>query len=121
MSRSYNKVATTGYCVSNHKANSKYYKAKRKHNKVIIKREFEKIINDELSDNKLDYHNIKCIIYNKQYRKTRRNEWDEPTDGRYKWFKPNKNKKTVVGDDWIHWSTKDVTKKEYLYNKYKRK
>lgn len=128
MSRSYNKVATTGFAISNHKANSKYYKQKRKLARNYSKRECIRMIKDafddlyEFKDSINNYYNknINVVIYNRQERKLHRNTWDEPTDGRYIWFKPRKNKKKVHGNDWI-FGYKDHQSKEELYEIYIRK
>lgn len=120
MSRSFNKVAMLGFCIANHKANSKYYKYKRKHHRTLLKRDLYNEISN-IEDNISDCSNVCSILYNRQFRKTHRNTWDEPTDGRYKWFKPKRNKKRIVGDDWKIWNTGNIIKKEDLYNKYIRK
>lgn len=128
MSRSYNKVATTGFAISNHKANSKYYKQKRKSARNYSKRECIRMIKDafddlyEFKDSINNYYNknINVVIYNRQERKLHRNIWDEPTDGRYIWFKPRKNKKKVHGNDW-RFGYKDHQSKEELYEIYIRK
>ena len=128
MSRSYNKVATTGFAISNHKANSKYYKQKRKLARNYSKRECIRMIKDafndlyEFKDSINNYYNknINVVIYNRQERKLHRNTWDEPTDGRYIWFKPRKNKKKVYGNDW-RFGYKDHQSKEELYEIYIRK
>lgn len=128
MSRSYNKVATTGFAISNHKANSKYYKQKRKLARNYSKRECIRMIKDafddlyEFKDSINNYYNknINVVIYNRQERKLHRNTWDEPTDGRYIWFKQRKNKKKVHGNDW-RFGYKDHQSKEELYEIYIRK
>lgn len=128
MSRSYNKVATTGFAISNHKANSKYYKQKRKLARNYSKRECIRMIKDafddlyEFKDSINNYYNknINVVIYNRQERKLHRNTWYEPTDGRYIWFKPRKNKKKVHGNDW-RFGYKDHKSNEELYEIYIRK
>lgn len=128
MSRSYNKVATTGFAISNHKANSKYYKQKRKSARNYSNRECIRMIKDAFDDlyefkdyiNNYYNKNINVVIYNRQERKLHRNTRDEPTDGRYIWFKPRKNKKKVHGNDW-RFGYKDHQSKEELYEIYIRK
>ena len=128
MSRSYNKVATIGFAVSNHKANSKYYKQKRKSARIYSKRECNRMINEAFDDinelehsiNKYYNKNTNVVIYNRKERKLHRNTWDEPTDGRFIWFKPKKNKNTVHGSSWC-WGRKDYQSAKELYNIYRRK
>ena len=120
MSRSYNKVATVGFAVSNHKANSKYYKQKRKSARIYSKREFIKMINDALEDLNEFEHSINNYYYNRKERKLHRNTWDELTDGRYIWFKPKKNKNSVHGDCW-RFGHDDYQTPQELYKIYRRK
>ena len=132
MSRSYNKVATTGFAVSNHKANSKYYKQQRKSARNYSRHECDRMIKEALDEkdyfNELEhsinnYYNNKntnVVIYNRKERKLHRNTWDEPTDGRYIWFKPRKDKKKVHGIDW-RCSYKDHQTAQELYKIYSRK
>lgn len=129
MSRSYNKVATTGFAISNHKENSKYYKQKRKLARKHFKNESTRMVKEALDDlielghsidNYYNNKNTNVVIYNRQERKLHRNTWDEPTDGRYIWFKPRKNKKMVHGNDWRSGYEDHQTAQE-LYKIYRRK
>ena len=129
MSHSYNKVATIGFAVSSHKANSKYYKQQRKLARNYSKRECIKMINDALEDlnefeqtinNYYNNKNTNVVIYNRKERKLHRNTWYEPTDGRYIWFKPKKNKNSVHGDCW-RFGHDDYQTPQELYKIYRRK
>ena len=132
MSRSYNKVATTGFAVSSHKANSKYYKQQRKLARNYSKHECDRMIKEALDekdylnelghsiDNYYNNKNTNVVIYNRKERKLHRNTWDEPTDGRYIWFKPRKNKKNVHGIDW-RCGYEDHQTAQELYKIYSRK
>lgn len=123
MSRSYNKVATIGFAISNHKANSKYYKLKRKQLRRYSKNESNRIIKtalDELEQSIMNEKECTIFAYNRKERKLHRNTWDEPTDGRYIWFKPKKNKNVVHGHSW-RYGYKDYQSAKELYNIYRRK
>ena len=132
MSRSYNKVATTGFAVSNHKANSKYYKQQRKLARTYSKHECNRMIKEALDekdyfnelghfiDNYYNNKNTNVVIYNKKERKLHRDTWREPTDGRYIWFKPRKDKKKVHGFGW-RYNYEDHQTAQELYKIYSRK
>ena len=132
MSRSYNKVATVGFAVSSHNATSKYYKQQRKLARNYSKHECIRMIKEALDekdyvnelghsiDNYYNNKNTNVVIYNRKERKLHRNTWLEPTDGRYIWFKPKKNKNSVHGECW-RFGYDDYQTAQELYKIYRRK
>lgn len=123
MSRSVNKIAILGFAVANHRANSIYYKDKRRAERRYFKNKTNELIkcaNDYDGVIESNY-NIIVTHYDKRERKLLRNEYDEPTDGRYRWFKKRKNKKNIVGRSFPGYKNEKPMSAEELYIKYIRK
>lgn len=86
MSRSYKKLATTGFACDNHGETQKYYTAKRRLNRRTAQK-------PSVDDDDIYMPNLITASHVRYSRKTIHDAYDEPTDGRRYWWRENSGDK----------------------------